>query len=524
MTFISSGRSEDSGFRRYTWQAILFSALFFAVAVGAIGYFLTVSADRENALARSNALHLAETMMHVTTRELTDQVLDYAWWDDTAEQATTGFDPEWADDNIGSYIQESFGYAGSYALGADGETVFASSADDRLPSNAAVFLGEGFETIIREVRDTSYEKSQPKAYFVVYGDTLYAIAAGAITVEEPTAEQLRPHPRPVLIFVRAMDAAFLERAAELFLLHGLKLAYGATSTGLLPVRGYDGRVLAHLDWNLARPGDTLISELLPRIALVSALLAAAAVAVSLIWSRSARAANVAKSRFLATMSHELRTPLNPIIGFADLMRLESLGPMPDVYRTYAEAIHRSGTHLHSIVNDVLDFSKIESGELKLNESVVDLGEIIRNLPPVSVASGGARGVLELRCEIDDDLPSVRADAVRIRQILFNLLSNAAKYSGGKEVVLRALRTSEGVRLEVEDQGPGIPAAQISKLFTPFVQGDPPARVNGSSGTGLGLPIARELAGMHGGTLELRSELGRGTVAVFLIPADRIVAP
>ena len=238
----------------------------------------------------------------------------------------------------------------------------------------------------------------------------------------------------------------------------------------------------------------------------------------------AEAANIAKSRFLATMSHELRTPLNAILGFSEVMHTELLGPLNNAnYKDYAGTIHDSGRHLLNLINEILDLSRIEAGKYELNEEPVELAEI----------AGDCWRLLKLRAdgkqqtvtfELAANAGLVLADARATRQICLNLMSNALKFTprGGHVQVSVVVTPDGGQILAVKDNGPGIPPSEIHKVMQPFGQGSL-AQQTAEGGTGLGLPIVKGLIELHGGTFELRSEQRKGTTAEVKFPAVRVLA-
>ena len=239
--------------------------------------------------------------------------------------------------------------------------------------------------------------------------------------------------------------------------------------------------------------------------------------------RRAEAANKAKSRFLATMSHELRTPLNAIMGFSEVMKAEILGPMQnETYREYAGNIHDSGRHLLNLINEILDLSRIEAGRYELHEEplrLIDVAEDCYRLLKLRAESKG----LQIIEDFEDALPQVWADQRAIRQICLNLLSNALKFTPkGGRITLRVGATIDGGQLiAVRDTGPGIPEDEIPKVMQAFGQGSL-AHQTAEGGTGLGLPIVKNLIELHGGTFELRSELRKGTEAIVRVPAKRVL--
>ena len=238
----------------------------------------------------------------------------------------------------------------------------------------------------------------------------------------------------------------------------------------------------------------------------------------------ADAANRSKSHFLATMSHELRTPLNAIIGFADLMRHEVMGPIGnDRYRAYVADIHLSGEHLLQLINDILDLSKAEAGKLELNEEIIDLAEVIRSVVRVNRPCVDQLG-LTVGVHLPATLPLLRADELRTRQILFNLIGNAVKFTplgGCIDICVRADPT-DGMRLAVSDNGTGIAPEDLTRVVEPFVQAS--GAVNRrQSGTGLGLPAVKAIIELHGGVFELNSTIGCGTEAAVVFPPERMVA-
>ena len=236
----------------------------------------------------------------------------------------------------------------------------------------------------------------------------------------------------------------------------------------------------------------------------------------------AETASRAKSEFLANMSHELRTPLNAILGFAEIIRDRLLGPIADRYAEYAKDIHASGTHLLGIINDILDLSKVEAGRLELVEEVVDLHGAIKAVVLLlreRVATSG----LSLKVELPDVAMLVRADERKVKQILMNLLSNAVKFTpaSGEIRVRLGLGAASEVVIEVQDTGIGIAPEDMARALSPFGQVD--SRLSRRyEGTGLGLPLARALAELHGGRLELDSAPGRGTTARLVLPAERLI--
>ncbi len=234
-------------------------------------------------------------------------------------------------------------------------------------------------------------------------------------------------------------------------------------------------------------------------------------------------ANRAKSEFLANMSHELRTPLNSVIGFSEMICREIHGPVQnEKYREFIDEIHRSGTNLLNLINDILDLSKIETGEMELNEGEIEICQAILSCRRV-INERAEEATVALDFEIDDSLPTVFADNRAIKQIIQNLLSNAVKFTGpGGVVTLRTGLTEEGdLKLSVSDTGIGIEETQLRKVLKPFNQTDG-VLTRKKGGAGLGLPLVISLLELHGGTFELQSRMGVGTKATITLPAFRVL--
>jgi PAS domain S-box-containing protein len=239
----------------------------------------------------------------------------------------------------------------------------------------------------------------------------------------------------------------------------------------------------------------------------------------------AMTANKAKSEFLANMSHELRTPLNAIIGFSEMIASEIFGPLGNErYRGYVHDIHVSGQHLLNIINTVLDLARVESGKIVLSVEEVDVAALIHDCSSL-MRDQFLQKNLRLTLAIQADLPLLFADPLRLRQVLFNLLSNSIKFTQKHgEITTRAGRGADGsLVIEIADTGIGMDPRHIPLAFEPFglVQ---PAHNRDHPGTGLGLPLSKALVEEHGGRLDLVSELGKGTTARVTLPAWRLLAP
>jgi signal transduction histidine kinase len=233
----------------------------------------------------------------------------------------------------------------------------------------------------------------------------------------------------------------------------------------------------------------------------------------------------AKSNFLANMSHELRTPLNAIIGFAELMESETFGPIGSPrYQEYAATIRGSGTHLLGLINDVLDLSRLDAGRADLHEETIFVEHLVETVLTMIEQQAAKNGV-KLVKDIARDLPRLNGDARRVRQVLINLLSNAIKFTAsGGTVSIRVARNILGeLSFEIGDTGVGIAAQDISKALTRFGQVDS-RLARKFEGAGLGLPLAKQLIELHGGTLSLTSKVDVGTVVTVTFPLERLVRP
>jgi signal transduction histidine kinase len=237
------------------------------------------------------------------------------------------------------------------------------------------------------------------------------------------------------------------------------------------------------------------------------------------WARAEEASN-AKSKFLANMSHELRTPLNAIIGFSEVMNREMFGPVLPRYRGYTEDIHRSGTHLLGIVNDVLDMAKVASGQVDLAREAVEPAAVIDECVRLTSERALSAGIrVHVECD-GATLSTAFLDHTKLRQILLNLLSNAIKFTPrGGHVTVEARATAPGwLMFAVTDTGIGMTPKEARSALQPFHQ-VAHSYARDQQGTGLGLPIAAELTKLHGGTLRLASEPRRGTRVTVLVPTD-----
>jgi signal transduction histidine kinase/DNA-binding response OmpR family regulator/putative methionine-R-sulfoxide reductase with GAF domain len=222
-----------------------------------------------------------------------------------------------------------------------------------------------------------------------------------------------------------------------------------------------------------------------------------------------------KSEFLANMSHELRTPLNSIIGFSRVILKGIDGPLTDLQQTDLMAIYESGRHLLNLINDILDLSKIEAGKMEFNFETTDLKEVVRGVLSTAVALVKDKSI-ELRQTMPEGLPTILADERRIRQVILNIVGNAAKFTENGFISVSAVYDDREVVIAIEDTGIGIPADKFGAVFQEFQQVDS-SSTRSYGGTGLGLPVSKKFVEAHGGRMWFESELGVGSIFYLALP-------
>jgi len=242
-------------------------------------------------------------------------------------------------------------------------------------------------------------------------------------------------------------------------------------------------------------------------------------------SRQLEVASRHKSQFLANMSHELRTPLNAILGYTELIADKIYGDVPEKMQEVLERVDKSGRHLLGLINDILDLSKIEAGQLTLALADYSMADVVHSVA-ASVEALAAEKKLELAVTVDPDLPLGHGDQRRLTQVVLNLVGNALKFTEAGRVAVRAGRAHDAFLVAVADTGPGITESDQERIFEEFQQAETTTR-RAKGGTGLGLAIARRIVEMHGGRLWVESVLGHGSTFTFTVPIrieQQIAAP
>ena len=311
--------------------------------------------------------------------------------------------------------------------------------------------------------------------------------------------------RNAVIVDEELERAYVERRED--------MVAGPPESFVVKLR--DGRILLLSDRKTDSGGIVSIQSDITKLKEAQAAISAA--------KDEAQTANRAKSEFLAHMSHELRTPLNSILGFTQVMKEQVFGPLGDAkYLDYATNVHHSGQHLLALINDILDISKVESGEITLEEETFDLRETI--VSSIEMVTGQA-GEPEERIAFQPvaNVRHFKGDERIIKQVILNLLSNATKFTSGDKSITISTGLDEAgcVSVVVADSGCGIAAEDIPKVLEPFGQVRPGAH-QAHAGTGLGLSLSKMLTELHGGTLGIESELEQGTTVTLRFPLERTV--
>jgi signal transduction histidine kinase/CheY-like chemotaxis protein len=489
-------------------------------------------ARQEQLVANGLALHLEDM-----GRSLSPNVI----WDDAIRRLELKPDPAWAREFIADYYWREDGYQLAYVLDAQSKPLFAFDRGQAVPPRAFDAIAAAAAPLVADIRrreagrnlaDPGQSRRSPSIdarTTARRGPAAYLVAAALVQADHSSGVKAGQQ-APIVVVAEPVDGVFLAGLKRRYLLDDLRVQApgAAVPAGMIgtPLRSSDGAATARLVW---RPHDSVA----PLIGIAAPMMAAAFMGLMLFTAmliqherkrtaalteamRDARQASDAKSAFLATMSHEIRTPLNGILGMAQAIERDSL---PDRQRARLAVIRSSGQTLLEILNDVLDLSKIEAGKLVLESVDFDLGALMVEVHHCFTALARNKG-LEFVIEPGDAAGLYRGDPTRVRQVLFNLVSNAMKFTDAGEVRLEARPEMGSLILAVSDTGIGIVADKQSTIFGKFNQADA-STTRRFGGSGLGLSICRDLVELMGGEISLSSRPGYGSTFTVRLPLERL---
>jgi signal transduction histidine kinase/ActR/RegA family two-component response regulator len=474
-------------------------------------------------------------------------------WDELYKSTTGPFDMAWLDKNLAILFRDSFGHNLTLVFESNGRLGYAASHGQRADPARYAALSRVLAPTVAAVqtaelrRRLGIDPPGPAATGNIVwrpavlraGADVYLVGVSTIAPNDGNA--VGKAPAPVVVSGRRVDGELLRPLEADLGIHNARWTPQASDD--LGVAALPGRAGA-IAWSVDHPGvDVLkreggfIATVLFLLSLTVAALVArirrilisleeqdvalTATLAALVEARDlAEAANVAKSQFIANISHEIRTPLNGVLGMVQAMQRDEL---PAIQRERLQLIGQSGENLSMILNDVLDLSKIEAGKLELEAVEFDLEPLALSAYSTFKSTANNKN-LDFTVELEPEVKGVYlGDPVRIRQILYNLTSNALKFTSVGGVRLTVRRAGDGVAFRVSDSGIGIAADQIDRLFDKFVQADA-STTRKFGGTGLGLAICRELSRAMGGEIAATSEIGRGSCFTVTLPLARIAEP
>lgn len=494
MTPLSSRKAGDpQGPRQSAIRFLLPVIGLVVLAILTVGATVYLAARQLDQAAAESSGRLAQTALSQIEKQIAIQAHEYAYWDATTQNVVEQLDMDWVKASIGQYTFDTFDFDATLVLDQD-DAPLVFVIDEALKTTDAAAPFQNAQDIIAalalplaKVREAPMSSPGSTFACIRIGDTVILAGLAALTPEYPTAEQLVQAPRPVLIYLRALNDQRMAKIGESFEIqdfHVTQTESQSDDTAQMVLRGPEGTVIGYMTWKLVTPTQSLINTIsLPFLAIGLVLLGLAGwVMISILrrheeladrvgqladintrlldsesQARSAlqRAehATRTKNNFLASVSHELRTPLTAIIGFSQILKLRKKpGKAPSREDEYAEIIHDSSQHLLNLVNDILDLAKIESGGYEMQEVWLDLNREAKSVQSLMGTEAMKRGVT-LDVQTLKDPPALLGDSRSIKQILTNLVSNSLKFTstGGRTDVKIGLR-GRSITLEVIDTG------------------------------------------------------------------------
>jgi signal transduction histidine kinase len=529
-------------------------ALVFACGAGLLAYFVA-SVD---AIGEHHEEKLVSRTVERTLERITDDVTSSTIWNDAYEVTDETFDETFSEENFGGYYHNYMSHDLTLGFGRSGAFVYAVRDGERVDPSKEQATARAIAPLVERVRREGAARRHNANGTWRYGFDAVATVKGVVAVgdeillltvsnvvPENTDSPWRETPSPIVASARVVGPEFLKSldkdlgvGAVLLRAPNAKPELGAS----VLLKDFRGRPVGWLEWRPEHAGMGLLRSTAPWMAGAAAVLVVLGVVLllrvngvlrSLAKSEeeleatlddltrardAAQAANLAKSQFLANMSHEIRTPLNGVLGMAEVM---AMGALSERQQGQLTVIKQSGETLLSILNDVLDISKIEAREMTVLDAPFDLGAMLRNAVLPASDAAHEKG-LPFELAIDGAAHGVwNGDAGRLGQVVAHLATNAVKFTqaGAVRVEAEALSADGGLRIVVADTGAGIAEDELPRLFEKFSQGDNSA-TRRYGGAGLGLAIARALVELMGGHIGVESVVGEGSRFTITVPLRR----
>ena len=524
------------------------------LALGALILGLLWGAQGVDHIARDTQQSVVAKGLETRFSELEALVVPQADWDDAVAHLDNRFDPAWAAANVGAFLTQTSGFELASVFDASDRPIFSVSGDAPLSEGAAKALQAASAPLIERIRLAEARRGPFRKAGVsrrMISKPIQASGVGRLDskVFRFTATLVQPDfgtalPRgaraPVIVVGEAIDGAFLAKMVGRYRLRDGRLAPATAPSGKpfasATISDAAGQPLLSLRWTPEKPGERLLRQTFGIAVGAIMLFALCLLLIHRIAQRAlfdlvrskeqlaealtaAQGAVVAKSEFLASMSHEIRTPLNGVIGALHLLETE---PLSKQGATLLSRALGSGKMVNELINDILDLSRIEAGQMSLSPLATDLPHLVRTVADAFVAPCEDKGV-RLDVELANDLGWGEVDPLRLRQCLFNLIGNAVKFTetGAIRVAMARVPASDRVLIQVLDTGIGISEAAQAVLFQRFTQADSSiSRRHG--GAGLGLAITRHLAELMGGGVSLVSRPGEGATFSLEFRAPQVV--